>query len=231
MRHYKIIIIDDENLALDILENYISRYPNLELIGRFNKPTEALLFLNSNEVDLVFSDINMPHLLGTELMRLSNNTTKFIMVTSYSEYAIESFELDVIDYLLKPVSFERFSKSITKFEHYNKTTESSNKSSFFIKEGSEYVKILIKDIDYIEGLKDYAKIYVNGEFHLALKTLKSIQHFLEIHNFIRVHKSYIIPLYKIEHFTGKDVIINKNRIPVGSNYREKLIDYLNSHKL
>lgn len=233
MENYKIVIIDDENLALDILENYISRYSKLELIGRFNKSIEALSFLNSNKVDLVFTDIDMPDILGTDIIRLSKSSAKFIMLTSYSEYAIESFELDVLDYLLKPVSFERFSKSITKFEHYhiNTTEENINKSSFFIKEGNEYVKIFIKDIDYIEGLKDYAKIYVNEEFHLALKTLKSIQNFLEAHNFMRIHKSYIIPLNKIEQFTGKDVIINKKKIPVGSSYREELINYLNAQKI
>jgi len=229
---YKVIIIDDEQLAIDILANYISRYTYFELVESFTNPIEAVAFLNSNKIDLVLSDINMPDILGTDIVRILKNKTKFIMVTSHSEYAIESFELEVIDYLLKPVSFERFNKAIQRFEKDSKQDDTTNqRAAFFIKEGYEYNKIFIDEIDYIEGLKDYVKIHYNDKFSLALKTLKSLESQLESHSFMRIHKSYIVPLKKIEQFNSRQIIINTNKIPVGASYRDKIVTYLEKQKL
>jgi len=229
---YKVIIIDDEQLAIDVLTNYISRYTNFELVESFTNPIEAVAFLNSNSVDLVLSDINMPDILGTDIVRLIHNKTKFIMVTSHSEYAIESFELEVIDYLLKPVSFERFNRAIQRFEKDAKKDDNTNqRAAFFIKEGYEYNKIFIDEINYIEGLKDYVKIHCGDKLSLVLKTLKSLESQLEPYGFMRIHKSYIVPLKKIEQFNSRHLIINGNKIPVGASYRDKVIKYLEGQKL
>lgn len=231
MDKYKVIIIDDERLAIDVLKNYLLRLSNFELLESFTNPIEAISYLKNNKVDLVFSDINMPNILGTEIVKLMKDTTKFIMVTSHSEYAIESFELEVVDYLLKPVPFERFNKAINRFINDTNTSKDSNRQSFFIKEGNEYNKIFIDDIDYIEGLKDYAKIHCGKDLHLILKTLKSLEEILNAHDFIRVHKSFIIPLHKITNFNGRFVEINNNKIPIGANHRKELVEYLNDRKL
>ncbi|MFA8436318.1 MAG: LytR/AlgR family response regulator transcription factor [Marinifilaceae bacterium] len=235
MSNYTAIIIDDEQLAIDVIENYLARYPQFQLLATFTNPEKAFAYLNTHRVDLAFTDIAMPNIQGTELVKLINSNTQFVMVTSYSNYAIESFELDVVDYLLKPVPFDRFAKTIDRFLNQEKPNTNPKGStvspSFFIKEGDEYVKVYVKDIDYIEGMKDYAKIYCGKNYYMALKTLKSLEEILAPYNFMRVHKSHIIPLEKITQFNGRVVLIDRNEIPVGSSYREGLKEYLNSKRL
>lgn len=235
MNKYSVIIIDDEQLGIDVLKNYIQRYSQFELLGTFTDPIKALSFLKEHQVDLVFTDIGMPHISGTDLVKLVKSQNKFILVTSYSEYAIESFDLDIVDYLLKPVPFERFAKSIERFESQMLAVSTNSLSqvrpSFFIKEGDEYVKIFVDDIDYIEGMRDYAKIICGKNYYMVLKTLKSIEEILQAYNFIRVHKSFIVPLDKILQFTGRYILIDKHQIPVGSSYRETLMKYLNDNRL
>ncbi|MCT4639280.1 MAG: LytTR family DNA-binding domain-containing protein [Bacteroidales bacterium] len=231
---YKVVIIDDEQLAIDVISNYINRYSEFELAGSFTNPVEAFTFINDNDIDLAFTDIAMPEIKGTDLVKLAKERCKFVMVTSYSNFAIESFELDVVDYLLKPVSFERFDKTVSRFLKYKSETENTtktDKASFFIKEGDEYVKVYVDDIDYIEGMRDYAKIYCGKNYYLALKTLKSIGELLTPHNFLRVHKSYIVPLDKIKQYNVQCVILSNNsEIPVGPGYRDRLKDFLNQNK-
>lgn len=235
MNTYTAIIIDDEQLAIDVIKNYLARYPQFLLLASFTNPMEAFAYLNCHKVDLAFTDIAMPNLTGTELVKLVKSSTRFVMVTSYSDYAIECFELDVIDYLLKPVTFERFARSINRFQNMISKTgsveDNTASPSFFIKEGDEYIKVYVKDIDYIEGMKDYAKIYCGSNFFMALKTLKSLEKLLASFGFMRVHKSYIIPLEKVTQFTGRVLLIKTNQIPVGSSYREAVKDFLNNKRL
>lgn len=233
MNLYKAIIIDDESLAIDVIVHHLNRFPNFEIVGTFTASVEAFKFLKAgHKVDVVFTDIAMPEISGIELIKLYNANTKFIMTTSFSQYAVESFDLEVVDYLLKPISFERFCKSITRFEGIQ-NIEGKNilEPSFFVKEGDEFIKILVKDIDYIEGLKDYVKIIMGKNYCLALKSLKSIEEILGPYKFMRIHKSYIVPLTKITQYNGKCVIINNSEVPVGSSYRENLKVYLNKNKL
>jgi len=234
MNPYKAIIIDDESLAIDVITHHLSRFPAFEVVGTFTDSVEAFKFLKEgNRVDVIFTDIAMPEISGIELIKLFHNTnTKFIMTTSFSQYAVESFDLEVVDYLLKPISFERFHKAISRFENLESMVgKSSIEPSFFVKEGDEFIKILVKDIDYIEGLKDYVKIITGKNYCLALKSLKSIEEILAPHQFMRIHKSYIVPLAKISQYNGKCVIINHSEVTVGSSYREKLKIYLNKNKL
>lgn len=233
MNLYKAIIVDDESLAIDVIAHHLNRFPNFEVIGLFTDSVEAFKFLNEGHpVDLVFTDIAMPEISGIELIKLAKTRARFIMTTSFGQYAVESFDLDVIDYLLKPISFERFCKAIARFEgSYNTDHLNAPEPSFFVQEGNEFIKILVKDIDYIEGLKDYVKIITGKSYCLALKSLKSIEATLGQHQFLRIHKSYIVPLDKISQYNGKCVLINNIEIPVGNSYREALKVYLNMRKL
>ena len=233
MTLYKAIVIDDESLAIDVITHHLKRFSNFEVIGTFTDSVEAFNFLKQgDQVDLAFTDIAMPEISGMELVKLYHTNTKFIMTTSFSQYAVESFDLEVVDYLLKPVSFERFCKAITRFESAeNMERQHALEPSFFVKEGDEFIKILVKDIDYIEGLKDYVKIVTGKNYCLALKSLKSIEELLSAYEFMRIHKSYIVPLPKIGQYNGQCVIINHSEVPVGSSYRETLKVYLNRNKL
>ena len=233
MNLYKAIIIDDEPLAIDVITHHLKRFSNFEVIKTFTDSVEAFNFLKEgHKVDVAFTDIAMPEISGIELVKLSKAKTRFIMTTSFSQYAVESFDLEVIDYLLKPISFERFCKAISRFESLENTKGQHNpEPSFFVKEGDEFIKILVRDIDYIEGLKDYVKIITGKNYCLALKSLKSIEEVLSIYQFMRIHKSYVVPLAKISQYNGKCVIINNAEVPVGSSYREALKVYLNKNKL
>ncbi len=230
MNPYKTIVIDDEPLAIDVITHYLKRFSNFEVVGTFTDSVEAFNYLKRNQqVDVVFTDIAMPEISGIELVKLTEEPTKFIMTTSYSEHAVESFNLEVIDYLLKPISFERFAKALNRYERLSKSTIDEG-SSFFVKDGDDFIKILLDDIDYIQGLKDYAKIVTGNNYCLVLKTLKSVEVDLSAYNFMRIHKSYIVPLNKIRQYNGKCVLINDVEIPVGSKYREDLKKYFQSNR-
>lgn len=224
MTPFKTIIIDDEPLAIDVIGHYLERFPNFKALRTYTDSVEAFNYLQAgHEVDLVFTDIAMPDISGIELVKLSKGRTKFILTTSYSEYAVESFELGVIDYLMKPIAFERFGKALGRFEKLSRDNDQEKLiPSLFVKDGEEYIKIQIEDIDYIQGLKDYAKIVTGNNYCLALKTLKSIEVSLSAYDFMRIHKSYIVPLNKISQYNGKCVLINNVEVPVGSSYRERL---------
>lgn len=155
------------------------------------------------------------------------------MATSYTEYAIESFELNVIDYLLKPIPFERFAKTIERFENNtaNNSEVKTTQKSFFIKDGDEFIKVQLSDIDYIEGMKDYIKIVCGKNYYTTLKTLKSVENSLADYDFIRVHKSFIVPLSKITQYNGRLIFIGQHTIPVGNSYRNRLKDYFLQNKL
>jgi DNA-binding LytR/AlgR family response regulator len=233
MKPYKTIIIDDESLAIDVIMHHLQRFSNIEVIKTFTDSVEAFNFLKEgHKVDVVFTDIAMPEISGIELVKLFKSHTKFIMTTSFSQYAVESFDLEVVDYLLKPISFERFCKAITRFDN-SESLENQHmpEPSFFVKEGDEFIKILVKDIDYIEGLKDYVKIITGKNYCLALKSLKSIEEVLSPYRFMRIHKSYIVPLSKISQYNGNCVIISNSEVPVGSSYKEALKAYLNKNRL
>jgi DNA-binding LytR/AlgR family response regulator len=233
MNLYKIIIIDDEPLAIDVILHHLKRFSNFEVVKTFTDSVEAFNYLKEgHHIDIAFTDIAMPEISGIELVKLTKVNTMFILTTSYSEYAVESFDLEVVDYLLKPISFERLTKAIIRFENLKKKNNTTKlEPSFFVKEGDEFIKILVKNIDYIQGLKDYAKIITGNNYCLALKTLKSIEEVLSPYQFMRIHKSYIVPLSKIRQYNGKCVLINNSEIPVGSSYKETLKIYLNSNKL
>lgn len=225
----KCIAIDDEELALELLMDNIKQIPYLELVGSFSNALEAIEFLQTNEVNLIFLDIQMPGLSGIQFLKTLTSDKMAIFITAYEDFAIDGYELNVIDYLLKPVSFERFLKATNKASEYLnfKRQHNSNPQNDYFFVNSEYslIKVNINDILYIEGLKDYIKIYIQGHKHpiITRMTMKSIEEKLIPYNFFRVHKSFIIPIDKIQSIRNLKVSINEVQIPVSEQNIDELL--------
>tara|TARA_R110002124_G_scaffold53088_4_gene152286 strand:+ start:51897 stop:52640 length:744 start_codon:yes stop_codon:yes gene_type:complete len=231
------IIIDDEVLALDILEDYISRMPMLELKGKFDSPLKAMDCIVHEEVKLMFLDINMPDINGIKFYESLANKPKVIFTTAYSEYAVKGFEINAIDYLLKPISFSRFFQAVGKVinipnalpaapvqSSYQESQNDESSRFIFVKVEHFTKKVSLKDIAYLQGYKDYVKIYLIGEDKPIL-TLNSIKHYemsLFSKGFIRIHKSYIVSVNQIEIISRNKVkLIDKDlHITIGGNYRD-----------
>jgi len=221
------IIVDDEPLAQSVIENYLNNVPNLELKGKFDNAIEALNFLNSNDVDLMFLDINMPELSGMDLLKTMSKRPEVILTTAYSEYAIESYELGVSDYLLKPIALPRFLKAVNKVldlltKEYNYKEGGGEKPRYvFIKVDGINLKLMLEDIRYIEAYGNYLKIFSVEKMYLITDTMINFMKQLD-EDFVRVHKSYIIPLSKIEKLIGNRIHINEDQIPIGNTYKADL---------
>lgn len=236
----KTLIVDDEPLAQDIIETYVNQLPNLELVAKCSDAIAANQVLQNNEVDLIFLDIQMPQLTGIEFMKSLSNPPLVVFTTAYSEYAVEGFEMDAVDYLLKPISIDRFMKAVNKVEDRLKDKQgganmSVNEDHFFVKADKKLVKVNFNDILYIEGLKDYVIIRQEEGRVITLQTMKSLESKLPANNFKRIHRSYIVNTTKINALVGNMVEIkekgeNKN-IPVGKIYREELLAMINEKKL
>ncbi len=231
------LAIDDEPLALDLIEGFINKVSFLKLLNKSNSAVEAIQFIQNNKIDLIFLDIQMPDINGIQLLKSLNYKPLVIFTTAFEQYALESYNLDVIDYLLKPIPFERFVKAANKtFEYYNLRLKSqfSEKANdyFFVKSEYQNVKINLADILYIEGLKDYVKIYLAGKEKpiLTLMSLKSLEEKLQQSNFMRVHRSYIISINKIDALTKSNIHIGNKEIPVGELYVENILKLLDNTK-
>lgn len=231
------IIVDDEQHAIDVLKNHISKTPSLNLVGTFTNPMMALARLTGNEIDLVFLDIQMPDLSGIDFAKSITGQTKVIFTTAYSNYAVDSFELEVIDYLLKPVGFTRFLKAVnravTLIENSkgNRSDELPLEDDYiFVKTElkGKLIKINLEDVDYIEGMKNYVAFHHNGIKTLALLNMKDIEERLSSRHFIRVQKSFIIPIRKVVGIEGNIIRlkgVNAN-ILLGAAYKEQFLDRL-----
>lgn len=232
----KCIAVDDEPLALDLVKSYIQKVPFLELLGTFESSYEALEMVQQEEVELVFLDINMPDLTGLQFIRSLSKPPAIIFTTAYQEYAVEGFDLDATDYLLKPFSFDRFLKAVNKANRQlsrpaKAASAPSPPASFpaqesqdeyvFIKVEHNILKLRLSDIFYIEAYKDYVKIY-SGEAKptLTIKSMKAMEEMLEDKGFIRIHRSYIVSIEKIESMRNNKVIVKGKSFPVGENYKE-----------
>ena len=231
---YKCIIIDDEKLARELLEAYVSQVPNFELVASCASAIEASEILNNKKIDLLFLDIEMPVLKGTDFFRNLIQKPKVIFTTAYRDYAIDGFELNAVDYLLKPIIFDRFFKAIQKFLATQKTvekettiiTESIQKNEFvYISKGRKKIKIWYDDILYIESFKDYIKIHLKEETHTVKYKISVFETELD-QRFVRIHRSYIANADKITAYTKEDVEIGEIEIPIGGNYRETTINRL-----
>ena len=225
----KCIAIDDEPLALKLLMHYCSRVPSIQLLGAYTDPLEGFSYIRSEQPDLIFLDIRMPDISGVNIAQALGKNTLIIFTTAHREYAVEGFELDVVDYLLKPFHFERFLKA------YNKAEERffAGKSSFqqvpesktiSFKYNYQNIQLPIHSISYIEAFDNYIKITTSDKTYMPVMTMKTIQNLLPEAEFIRIHKSFIVAVDKIKSFNSKQVITNIEKIPIGRSYRK---DFLN----
>jgi DNA-binding LytR/AlgR family response regulator len=233
------IVIDDEPLAIQLLANHISKVSFLELVESFNNPMEALISFNSNPVDLVFLDIQMPQLTGIQFMKLLQNRAQVIITSAYEEYAIEGYEHNVTDYLLKPISFERFYKSVEKAYNISNPTHKINPKQdlypatggyIFVKVETKMVRVELDDILFIEGLKNYVSIFTKNQRIVTLQVMKQLEEILPSNRFIRVHKSYIVALDKINSIERQEISINDRIIPIGITYQEQFFKLLEARK-
>lgn len=220
----KCVLIDDEPLAVKVLQNYFNNFTDFEIIGTFNNSLEALDFINSTAVDAVFLDINMPMMTGFELISLIENKTKVIITTAFREFAAESYDLDVLDYLVKPIPLPRFIKCINKITtEYNlknniKVENLKIDSHIFIKVDKKMMKINIEEILFVEGMKEYIKVVTIDKTYITHKSLTSLSEELPNEKFLRIHKSYVIALNKVKSIEGNRIQILSYTIPIGRNY-------------
>jgi DNA-binding LytR/AlgR family response regulator len=216
------IAIDDEPLALKIIEEYAAKISFLQLQKTFTNPDDANDFLNNNEVSLLFLDIEMPDINGLQFYKALTKKPLVIFTTAYSEYAVEGFNVDAIDYLLKPIEYDRFLKAVYKVNEYTEflSSQEMQMASIFLKVDYQLMKINLKEIELIEGLDDYIRIHLKPKPVLTLMTLKSLQAKLPSTEFIRIHRSYIVPINKIESFGKNKVKVAGKDIPIGSSYTD-----------
>jgi len=222
------IAVDDELPALSLLENFCKRVDFIELQKVFNKPNEALRYLQQFPVDLIFLDINMPALTGIDLYKSIWQNTMVIFTTAYSEYAVEGFNLNAVDYLLKPFTFERFMQAVNKAKTAAKIADDQKEKYLFIRADYSLIKIVTEDILFIEGLDDYLKIHIqNDKPVIARMTLKNILEKLPSADFVRVHRSYVVPFSRIKSVRNKIIYIENEEIPVGNSYEENFLKLFN----
>lgn len=230
----KCIIVDDEPMARDVVRRYIQKIPTLKLMGEFGNAIDATIFLQEQPVDMIFLDIKMPQLTGTEFVRSLRNVPKIIFTTAHKEYAHEGFELDVTDYLLKPIRFDRFLRAVNKaFPQKQQeiethgliaNDESKPASSFiYLRVDRKMIKVLLADILYIESDKDYVKVFTEKGFIITRQTIASVEAMLSESQFIRIHRSYIVSLNKLKSFTTETIEIGNKELPIGKLYRNNFL--------
>ncbi len=217
------LIIEDELPAQRILEEYINDTPNLVLVSACSNALKALEILKNRNIDLIFLDIHLPKLSGISFLKSLETKPNVILTTAYQNYAIESYELNVIDYLLKPFSFERFLKAVDKVNVKSKQELSIENNFIFIKSGKKTIRTKIKDLVYIEGQSEYVKIFYEDKSVVVFQSLNYYESILPETTFIRVHRSYIINISRIESIEDNKILINNRQIPIGRVYREKFI--------
>ncbi|SMD34136.1 two component transcriptional regulator, LytTR family [Reichenbachiella faecimaris] len=227
----KCIIVDDEPLAIEVIESYVERIDSIELVGKFRNAIKAFEYIQSGEqVDLIFLDIQMPKLTGIEFMKTLTNPPKVIFTTAYREYALEGFELEVLDYLLKPISFDRFMKAVSKALNQLKEVEVSISSEgddfIFFKCDKKMIRVSLKDVLYIESIKDYVKIKTAEKEVVTHQKISVLETKLPPNHFIRVHRSFIVNIPKIESYSASEVELNNESIPVGRNYKVDVMEKL-----
>jgi DNA-binding LytR/AlgR family response regulator len=228
------INVDDEPLARELIAGYIGKIDNLELIANCSNVLEAFQVLKEKKVDLIFLDINMPQISGIEFLRSLSNPPKVIFITAHKEYALEGFELDVVDYLLKPVSFSRLLKAIDKFYNLSNNSvqtvagdKSTEQDFVYLKENKKILKVLLNEIDYIEAMGEYCQVYVEGRRIIPKMSIKSMEDLLSGKDFLRIHKSIIVPVKKISAFSASTIEINKKKeLPIGRSYKNAVIHAL-----
>ncbi|MDN3693596.1 response regulator transcription factor [Chryseobacterium tructae] len=233
MKH-RCIIVDDEPFARELIASHLAHFENFEVIDSFENALKAYSFLEHHSVDLIFLDIEMPLMKGNDFLKKLKNPPKVIFTTAYREYAVEGYELNVIDYLLKPITFDRFFVSIEKFKQFQtpvKENDTASESHIFVTSGSKNIKIIFDEILYIESTKDYITIHLeNGKSHHVKQNISVFEKLLNA-EFIRVHRSFIIQTKRINAYTKNEIEINSVEIPIGISYKKNWQNYLEMHIL
>lgn len=227
----KCVAVDDEPMALELIKEYTSRFPALKMVQVFDDAIAAVEFLKVFPADLLFVDINMPDLTGIELVRSLAEKPMTIFTTAYKKFAIDGFELDALDYLLKPIDFDRFTKAVNKaisFYEYKTTRKDEMAQALFIRSEYRLIKVEINDIEYIESAEDYIKIHlVTGKFIMTLMTLKNILEKLPENKFRRIHRSYVVSLSKIKSVLNRKIYLTNVELPISDSYLDNLDNWLN----
>jgi DNA-binding LytR/AlgR family response regulator len=237
----KCIVIDDEPLARECITNYVEKVEYLQLTATGSNPIELTQLLDTHQVDLIFLDIQMPLMNGIDFLKMSQNTPMVIITTAYPSFALEGFQLDVLDYLLKPITFNRFFKAVNKAKDYHKlinkpaivdpATNVTTQDYFFIKCDYKYERIFFNDILYVQALQNYVTICTQKGKYITLLNLKNVEENLDKQAFIKVHKSFIVSVDKIEAIENNDIIIQTSRIPISRNFRDEVIEKVVNSKL
>ncbi len=228
------LIVDDEPVAREILENHLAKIQTIHVVGSCKSALEAFNHINSEKVDLIFLDINMPEISGLSFAKSINKNIKIIFTTAYREYAVDGFELQAVDYLLKPISFERLLQAINKYldenppikEDYTEGITSEQNNFIFVRSDRKMIKINFCDINYIESLSDYIKIHLTDKTIITRETISNIEVMLPQKDFIRTHRSFIVSLASIESFTNEYIEINGSEIPISRSYKNAVLQRL-----
>lgn len=225
------IIIDDEPLARKGLNEYIADVDFLELVGEFDNPLRAAEMISQGEVQLLFLDIQMPKITGLDFFKTLQQPPPVIFTTAYPQYALEGFEVNALDYLVKPISFDRFLKAALKAKEYYEVRDTNTKEAnateyFFIKADNKLVKILFEEVLYVEALQNYVTIHTATKKYMTYLTFKSVEDYLPADKFLKVHKSYIVAASKIDTIEGNDIRIGQQHIPISRNQKEEVMDKL-----
>ena len=232
------LIVDDEPLARELIRNHIQKLDNFEIVAECGDAMKALEALRTHKVDLMFMDIQMPQITGIEFLKTLKHPPQVIITTAYREYALEGFELDVVDYLLKPITFERFLKAVNKYfqnssesfgsvENYS-PANNNDEAFIYVKENKKVLKLHLNDILYIEGLSEYVKIYTPEKRIVTKTSMTSMEEKLPDNDFMRIHKSYIISLRKIEAFTSTSIEITGKELPIGRSFKSRVVGVLHA---
>jgi len=232
---YKCIIVDDEPPATRILKSYVEKVSFLEEIGVFNDSLKALEFLSLNKVDVVFLDIQMPQLTGLQLSKIISKDVKIIFTTAYSDFALEGFELNAVDYLLKPIAFERFYQAVSKLNTEVKTEiVATNPAEFiFVKTDgkNKFQKVMLKAILYVESLQNYVCVHTSKQQIITHSSLKNVVESLPQNDFIQIHKSYVVALKHVESTDNFSVFINSKELPIGATYKDVFFERIDQNKM
>lgn len=230
------IIVDDEPVAREILETHLAKIDKIKIVASCKNAIEAFSAINQYKVDLIFLDINMPEISGLSFAKTINKNSKVIFTTAYREYAVEGFDLQAVDYLLKPISFERLLQALNKYLHENNIViqtepikiEEDKSDYFFVRSDRKMIKISFPEIQYIESLSDYIKIHLSDKTIVTRETIANIETKLPQQDFIRTHRSYIIAKAAIDSFTNEFVEIGKKQIPISRNYKNEVLEKLSN---
>lgn len=225
------VIVDDEPVAREIIESFVAKTPNLELLKSCKNASEAIVFMQNEEVDVFFLDINMPEITGLSLAKIINRKAKIIFTTAYRDYAVDGFNLNVVDYLLKPIPFDRFLEAVQKVFDNNLSPKihketKTDKKFMFVRADRKMIKINFQDILYVESLGDYVKIITKDTSIVTRETISGLEEKLHSNLFMRVHRSYVVSVSKIDSYTNEFVEVKNKAIPISRSYKEAVLQKL-----